>query len=219
MVAFKTFPFKSLIMMCLSMNLFQFILWEVILAFWVCRFCLLHRFWKFTFIISLNSVLSLSLSFYCGSPLIQAYFLQALDTVIFFFFGGGGGNLFYFSIQIEKIWISLQVCCSDISTINHIQQCILWDSKSYFSLLSAILPVEVYQIRSGCVQVQLPLGPYLSHLAKVMKGDSDCLGMEVQIAISWWKWGMDTHCAVALKSRYVVIFQWANTREEGSRVA
>lgn len=83
MVAFKTFPFKSLIMMCLSMNLFQFILWEVILAFWVCRFCLLHRFWKFTFIISLNSLLSLSLSFYCGSPLIQAYFLQALDNVFF----------------------------------------------------------------------------------------------------------------------------------------
>lgn len=84
----------------------------------------------------------------------------------FFFGGGGGGNLFYFSIQIEKIWISLQVCCSDISTINHIQQCILWDSESYFSLLSAILPVEVYQIRSGCVQVQLPTGPYLSHPAK-----------------------------------------------------
>lgn len=47
MVAFKTFPFKSLIMMCSSMNLFQFILWEVILASWVCRFCLSHRFGKF----------------------------------------------------------------------------------------------------------------------------------------------------------------------------
>lgn len=58
--------------------------------------------WK-VYIISLNSLLSLSLSFHCGSPLIQAYFLQALDTVHFFFFGGGGSDLFYLSIQIEEI--------------------------------------------------------------------------------------------------------------------
>ena len=63
----------------------------------------LHRFGKFAFIIYLNSLLSFSLSFLRGSPLIQAYFLQALDTVIFFLFGGGGSDLFYLSIQIKKI--------------------------------------------------------------------------------------------------------------------
>ena len=113
MVAFKTFPFKSLIMMCLSMNLFQFILWEVILAFWVCGFCLLHRFWKFAFIISLNSLLSLSLSFYCGSPLIQAYFLQALDTVIFFFFWWWWGQ-------------SILLLYSDWENLNKSSSLLLW---------------------------------------------------------------------------------------------
>ena len=142
----------------------------------------LYRFGKFAFIIYLNSLLSFSLSFLRGSPLIQAYFLQALDTVIFFLFGGGGSDLFYLSIQIKKICICLQVHCSDISTINHIQQL---DSESNFSLVSAILSVEVYQIRSGYVQIQLPTGPYPFHLAKVMKGCSGCLGMEVQAAISW----------------------------------
>lgn len=148
--------------MCLSMNLFQFILWEVILAFESVGFVFCTGFEKVIFIISLNSLLSLSFLL-LWSPLIQAYFLQALDNVFFFFCGGGGGNLFYFLFRLRKfnsssllLWYLLLLT---------IFSNVYYETPSPTFLFISHSSKEVYQIRSGCVQVQLPTGPS-SHLAK-----------------------------------------------------